>query len=93
MCTRRQKTLEALVRSRRSPYLCKVSREGDFSIDAEMISACGYLETDGVACTLAWSPTGPTDDRPSPISAASGPPEAEGAAPRLCLCPAAPGGR
>lgn len=52
MCTRRQRTLEALVRSRRSPYLCKVSREGEFSIDAEMISACGYLEPGGVNCTL-----------------------------------------
>lgn len=52
MCTRRQKTLEALVRSRRSPYLCKVTREGEFSIDAEMISACAYLEPAGVNCTL-----------------------------------------
>jgi hypothetical protein len=52
MCTRRQSRLEALVRSRRSPYLCKVTRPGDFSIEAEMISACAYLELDGVACTL-----------------------------------------
>jgi hypothetical protein len=52
MCTRRQRTLEALVRSRRSPYLCKVAREGEFSIDVEMISACAYLEPGGVNCTL-----------------------------------------
>ncbi len=52
MCTRRQRKLEALVRSRRSPYLCKIDREGDHSIEAEMISACGYLGEDGVACTL-----------------------------------------
>ncbi len=52
MCTRRQRRLEALVRSRRSPYLCKIDREGDFSIEAEMISACGYLGEDGVACSL-----------------------------------------
>lgn len=52
MCTRRQKRLEALVWSRRSPYLCKIDREGDFSIEAEMISACGYLADDGVACAL-----------------------------------------
>lgn len=52
MCTKRQRRLEALVRSRRSPYLCKISREGDFSIEAEMISACGYLEEGGVNCTL-----------------------------------------
>ncbi|HEU5303663.1 MAG TPA: hypothetical protein VFU40_03375, partial [Gemmatimonadales bacterium] len=52
MCTRQQHRLEALVRSRRSPYLCKVERAGDFSIEAEIISACGYLDDDGVACTL-----------------------------------------
>lgn len=52
MCTRREARLEALVRSRRSPYLCKVSRPGDFSIEAEMISACGYLAEDGIACSL-----------------------------------------
>jgi len=52
MCTRKQVRLEKLVRSRKSPYLCKVGREGDFSIDVEMISACGYLESGGVACTL-----------------------------------------
>ena len=52
MCTRAQRKLEALVRTRRSPYLCKVERVGDFSIEAEMISACGYLGADGIACTL-----------------------------------------
>jgi hypothetical protein len=52
MCTKTQRRLEALVRARKSPYLCKVERGGDFSIDAEMISACGYLEDDGVACSL-----------------------------------------
>ena len=52
MCTKSERRLEALVRSRRSPYLCKVEREGDFSLDAEMISACGYLGEDGVACSL-----------------------------------------
>lgn len=52
MCTKKQVLLEALVRHRKSPYLCKVEREGDFSIDVEMISACGYLEPGGVACTL-----------------------------------------
>ena len=44
--------LEALIRHRKSPYLCKVGREGDFSIDVEMISACGFIEAGGVACTL-----------------------------------------
>ncbi|HEU4700168.1 MAG TPA: hypothetical protein VFS40_13375 [Gemmatimonadales bacterium] len=52
MCTRAQRRLEALVRSRRSPYLCKISRPGEFSIEAEMISACAYLEPGGVNCTL-----------------------------------------
>ncbi len=52
MCTRRQRRLEELVRSRRAPYLCKISREGDYSVDAEMISACGYLRPDTVDCTL-----------------------------------------
>ena len=52
MCTRRQRRLEALVRSRRSPYLCKVERAGDFSIEAEVISACGFLDDDGIGCSL-----------------------------------------
>jgi hypothetical protein len=52
MCTKRQRKLEALVRSRRSPYLCKVERAGDYSIEAEIISACGYLDDDGVGCSL-----------------------------------------
>jgi hypothetical protein len=52
MCTRRQRRLEALVRSRRSPYLCKVERAGDFSIEAEIISACAYLDDDGIGCAL-----------------------------------------
>ena len=52
MCTREEKDLEALVRSRRPPYLCKIDRAGDFSLEVEMISACGYLGDDGIACTL-----------------------------------------
>jgi hypothetical protein len=52
MCDKGQRRLEALVRSRRSPYLCKVERAGDFSLEVEMISACGYLEDDGVGCSL-----------------------------------------
>jgi hypothetical protein len=52
MCTKRQRKLEALVRSRRTPYLCKVERAGDFSIEAEVISACAYLDDDGIGCTL-----------------------------------------
>ena len=52
MCTRKETRLEALVHHRKSPYLCKVDREGDFSIEAEMISACDYIVEGGVACTL-----------------------------------------
>jgi hypothetical protein len=53
MCTKAQRRLEALVRSRRSPYLCKIERGGDYSLEVEMISACGYLDAaDGVACSL-----------------------------------------
>jgi hypothetical protein len=52
MCTRRERKLEALVRSRRSPYLCKVGRAGDYSIEAEVISACAYLDDDGIGCSL-----------------------------------------
>jgi hypothetical protein len=52
MCERENMELEALVRSRRSPYLCKVTREGDHSLDAEIISACGYLEAGTRNCSL-----------------------------------------
>src|SRR6185437_14702943 len=52
MCNRTQHRLEALVRSRRSPYLCKIERPGDYSLEVEMISACGYLQGDGVSCSL-----------------------------------------
>lgn len=52
MCTREERGLEALVRSRRSPYLCKIERPGDYSLEVEMISACGYLGDDGIACSL-----------------------------------------
>jgi hypothetical protein len=52
MCTRAQHRLERLIFSRRSPYLCKIERAGDYSIEAEMISACGFLGEDGVACSL-----------------------------------------
>ena len=52
MCTRRQRRLEALVRARKPPYLCKVTRPGDFSLEAELVSACGYLGDDRISCTL-----------------------------------------
>lgn len=52
MCTREETRLEALVRARQSPYLCKTERDEEDSIESEMISACGFLGDDGVACSL-----------------------------------------
>lgn len=52
MCSEREVRLESLVRTRKSPYLCKVERGGKYSLEAEVISACDYLGEDGVACTL-----------------------------------------
>ncbi|MEO8637261.1 MAG: hypothetical protein ABI587_18465 [Gemmatimonadales bacterium] len=52
LCRRDESELEALIRSRQSPYLCKITRENETTIDAEMISACGYLDEPGLNCTL-----------------------------------------
>lgn len=43
---------ETLLRARKSPYLCKVSREGPDSVECEVISTCGYLEDDAISCGL-----------------------------------------
>jgi hypothetical protein len=43
---------EALLRSRRSPYLCKVKRADETIVECEVISACGYLMEDGIHCGL-----------------------------------------
>ena len=87
MCTRAQQRLEALVRSRRSPYLCKIERAGDYSLEVEMISACGYLDDDGVGCSLhgRHRPDGRTGQARSLLRMA---PQEPGAASRLCLRPA-----
>ncbi len=50
--TEAESEMEALLRARKSPYLCKVSREDDETVECEVISACGYLGTDGVSCVL-----------------------------------------
>ncbi len=48
-----QKRLEALLHTRRSPYLCKVKREDEDTMECEVISACGYLDAeDERSCTL-----------------------------------------
>jgi len=52
LCRLEEPALEALVRSRQSPYLCKTERNETDSIESEMISACAFLGSDGVACSL-----------------------------------------
>jgi hypothetical protein len=42
---------EALVRSRRAPYFCKVTRTDHDIVECEVISACGYLD-DALQCSL-----------------------------------------
>ena len=43
---------EALLRARTAPYVCKVKREDDDTMECEVISACGYLDDDGITCVL-----------------------------------------
>jgi hypothetical protein len=52
LCDQGDTHLEALVRSRQSPYLCKISRESPQALEAEMISACDYLDDPRENCTL-----------------------------------------
>ena len=86
MCTRREQRLEALVRSRRSPYLCKVERAGDFSIEAEVISACGYLDDDGIGCSLHGRTR--ADGRPAkPDLCSDWPPKNKGLHPGCVFAP------
>ena len=88
MCTRRERRLEALVRSRRSPYLCKVDRPGDFSLEVEMISACGYLADDGLACSLHGRRR--SDGRPAkPDLCSEWPPKNKGLHPGCVFAPGA----
>ncbi|HEX6105439.1 MAG TPA: hypothetical protein VFZ26_07645 [Gemmatimonadales bacterium] len=88
MCTRRERRLEALVRSRRSPYLCKVDRPGDYSLEVEMISACGYLGEDGVACALHGRRR--ADGRPAkPDLCSEWPPKNRGLHPGCVFAPGA----
>lgn len=88
MCTRRQRRLEALVRSRRSPYLCKVTRAGDFSIEAEIISSCGYLDDDGIGCALHGRVR--SDGRPAkPDLCSDWPPKNQGLHPGCVFAPRA----
>jgi hypothetical protein len=51
VCPRSNRRLEALVKSRKPPYLCKVERDSDDTLNVEMISACSFLAT-GIGCSL-----------------------------------------
>jgi hypothetical protein len=88
MCTREQAFLEALVRSRRSPYLCKIERPGDHSLEVEMISACAYLGEDGIACSLHGRRR--ADGRPAkPDLCSEWPPKNKGLHPGCVFTPGA----
>jgi hypothetical protein len=90
MCTRRQRRLEALVRARKPPYLCKVTRPGNFSLEAEMVSACGYLGSDRISCTLHDRKR--ADGRASkPDLCSDWPPKGKGLHPGCVFRPAARG--
>jgi len=52
LCPETDLELEALIRSRLSPYLCKLVREKPDALEGEMISACGYLDDSGLNCSL-----------------------------------------
>lgn len=52
MCDVSWRQQELLIRSRKPPYLCKVIRDSDETLEAEVISACDYLGTDRISCTL-----------------------------------------
>lgn len=43
---------EAFLRSRVSPYLCKVRLAGEDILECEIISACGHLGADRISCAL-----------------------------------------
>jgi hypothetical protein len=51
-CSESDTELEALIRSRLSPYLCKITRASPETIEVEMISACAYLDGSGRHCVL-----------------------------------------
>lgn len=52
-CQEEDTLLESLLRNRKAPYLCKVEREEDAGLlNAEIISACAYLQDDGRHCDL-----------------------------------------
>jgi hypothetical protein len=90
MCTPRERRLEALVRARKRPYLCKVTRPGAYSLEAEMVSACGYLGSDRISCMLHGRQR--ADGRPAkPDLCSDWPPKGKGVHPGCVFGPARPG--
>lgn len=49
---KKRQNLELLLRTRRSPLVCKVKREDSDTVECEVISACGYLGADDRSCVL-----------------------------------------
>jgi len=47
-----EERLEALLRARKPPYVCKFERTDEVTVECEVISACHYLEHDGIHCGL-----------------------------------------
>jgi hypothetical protein len=91
LCPRDNTELEALVRSRQSPYLCKIARTADDAIEAEMISACGYLDQVGENCTLHGR-VRPDGRTAKPDLCSEWPPKGKGLHPGCIFCPPPPPG-
>jgi hypothetical protein len=87
LCGRQEVALEALVRSRQSPYLCKVEREVEDALEAEVISACGYLDAAGENCTLHGR-LRPGGGQAKPDLCSDWPPKGKGVHPGCIFSPA-----
>lgn len=88
LCRKGNEELESLIRSRQSPYLCKVTREADDAIEAEMISACGYLDEPGENCTLHGR-SRPDGRTAKPDLCSEWPPQGKGLHPGCIFAPPA----
>ena len=85
LCTEDDFRREALVRSRRSPYLCKIERNSAASLDVEMISACDYLDARR-SCTLHGR-TRPDGRTAKPDLCSEWPPKGQGLHPGCVFGP------
>ena len=52
LCRPTNRRLKSLIWARKPPFLCKVDRESPDSLGVEVISACSYLDSGGVLCSL-----------------------------------------